>query len=102
MLDVKNDDLVVLDQQIDTTSATGRLLFYMISAIGELERDMINQRTSEGRVAARAKGVKFGRKYVLESMSTAKQNQLVREFGQREVSKEDLAAKDKISRATYT
>ena len=100
LLDVKNDDLVVLDQQIDTTSATGRLLFYMISAIGELERDMINQRTSEGRVAARAKGVKFGKKYVLESMSTARQNQLVREFDQQEVSKEDLAAKYKISRAT--
>lgn len=100
LLEEKKVDLVVLDQQIDTTSATGRLLFYMISAIGEFERDMINQRTSEGRAAAKARGVKFGRKPLIEGMSTVKQKHLVREFSQGEVSKEDLAAKYKISRAT--
>ncbi len=100
LLEEKKVDLVVLDQQVDTTSATGRLLFYMISAIGEFERDMINQRTSEGRAVAKAKGVKFGRKSVLESMSAVKQKQLVREFDQGDVSKEDLATKYKISRAT--
>ncbi len=45
LLERKNVDLVVLDQQIDTTTPSGRLLFYMISAIGEFERDMIMQRT---------------------------------------------------------
>ncbi len=100
LLDKKNVDLVVLDQQIDTTTASGRLLFYMISAIGEFERDMIIQRTAEGRAVAKARGVKFGRKSMLEEMSTAQRKQLVREFDQGVFSKEDLAIKYKVSRAT--
>jgi DNA invertase Pin-like site-specific DNA recombinase len=100
LLEEKNVDLVVLDQQIDTTTPSGRLLFYMISAIGEFERDMIMQRTAEGRAVAKARGVKFGRKSMLEEMTTAQRKQLVREFEQGDFSKEDLAIKYKVSRAT--
>ncbi len=100
LLEEKNVDLVVLDQQIDTTTPSGRLLFYMISAIGEFERDMIMQRTAEGRELAKARGVKFGRKSMFEDMTTAQRKQLIREFEQGDFSKEDLAIKYKVSRAT--
>lgn len=46
-------DLVVLDQQIDTTTASGRLLFHMIAAIAEFERDLLRERVADGLAAAR-------------------------------------------------
>ena len=58
----KNVDLVVLDQGIDTTSIYGRLQFNILAAIGEFERGIIRERSSEGRMRALARGVKFGAK----------------------------------------
>lgn len=55
----KNVDLVVLDQSIDTASPTGRLLFHVLAAIGEFERDLIRERSAEGVARAKAHGVKF-------------------------------------------
>jgi DNA invertase Pin-like site-specific DNA recombinase len=46
-------DLVVLDQQIDTTTASGRLLFHVIGAIAEFERDLLRERVADGLAAAR-------------------------------------------------
>jgi len=53
---------VVLDQQIDTTTPTGTLMFHILSAIGEFERQLINERIKEGIEKAKEKGVRFGRK----------------------------------------
>jgi len=99
-LETKKVDLVVLDQAIDTTTPTGRLLFHVIGAIGEFERDLISERTQEGRVAAKAKGVRFGRKPAIEQLGQRKLDTLVREFDKGDITKEDLAARYKISRAT--
>lgn len=46
----------------DTTSASGKLIVTIFAGIAEFERELIHQRTSDGRVAAMARGVKFGRK----------------------------------------
>jgi DNA invertase Pin-like site-specific DNA recombinase len=54
-------DLVVLDQGIDTSTATGRLLFNVLGAIGEFERDLIVDRTKAGLAAARRRGIRLGR-----------------------------------------
>ena len=53
--------LVSLKEQIDTSTATGKLLFTLRSAIAQFERDVIADRTREGLVAARARGRKGGR-----------------------------------------
>ncbi len=53
--------LVFLHDSIDTQSASGRLLFHVLSAVAEFERDRIHERVLEGIAAARAKGVRFGR-----------------------------------------
>lgn len=60
-LETNSVDLVVLDQQIDTSSPTGRLMFTMIGAFAEFERDLISERCKEGVAKAMARGVKFGR-----------------------------------------
>lgn len=62
-LDTKGVGFKVLDQAgMDTTTPTGKLMFNILGSIAEFERDLINARTEEGRKAAKAKGVQFGRK----------------------------------------
>ena len=63
VLDKKSVGFVVIDQpEIDTTSPIGRMLFSILGAVAAFERDLITARTTEGKIRARAKGVKFGRK----------------------------------------
>src|SRR6516165_5041090 len=47
---------------MDTSSAQGRLLSTLLASIAEFERELIRERTGEGRKRAMAAGVKFGRK----------------------------------------
>lgn len=54
-------DLVVLDQNIDSSTSTGRLMFNMLAAIAEFENDLRTERQAEGIAKAKASGVKFGR-----------------------------------------
>lgn len=49
------------DQHIDTTSAQGKLIFYLFAALAEFERDMIRERTLAGLAAARERGRTGGR-----------------------------------------
>src|SRR3954453_17529055 len=46
----------------DTGSSQGRLLSTMLAAIAEFERELIRERTGQGRKRAQANGVRFGRK----------------------------------------
>jgi DNA invertase Pin-like site-specific DNA recombinase len=46
----------------DTSSSQGRLLSTLLAAIAEFERDLIRERTGDGRKRAMANDVKFGRK----------------------------------------
>lgn len=57
----KGVNLVSLKENIDTTTPTGKLLFTLISAISQFERDCLAERTKEGLAAARARGRKGGR-----------------------------------------
>jgi DNA invertase Pin-like site-specific DNA recombinase len=54
-------DLVVIDQAIDTTTPAGRLLFHVLAAIAEFERDLIRDRVVAGMRRARAQGRHLGR-----------------------------------------
>lgn len=55
-------DLVVLDQAIDTTTPAGRLLFHVLAAISEFERDLIRDRVLAGLRRARVSGTRSGRR----------------------------------------
>lgn len=56
----KKVDLRVLDQNIDTSDATGRLLFHMLGAIAQFETELRAERQLDGIQKAKEKGVKFG------------------------------------------
>ncbi|CAN1721055.1 e14 prophage; site-specific DNA recombinase [Hyphomicrobium sp. 1Nfss2.1] len=50
-----------LSEAIDTTTASGRLLFHIMGAIAEFERSLISERTRAGMAAAKARGQHLGR-----------------------------------------
>ncbi len=64
-LEEKGVHLQVLDQNIDTSDATGRLLFNMLGAIGQFETEIRAERQREGIQKALQKGTRFGRKQAL-------------------------------------
>ncbi len=54
-------DLYIHQQSIDTTTAAGRMIFGVFSALGEYERELIRERIIAGQQRARAQGTKIGR-----------------------------------------
>lgn len=58
----KSVALKVLDQNIDTKDATGRLLFNMLGAIGQFETEIRAERQMDGILKAKKRGVRFGKK----------------------------------------
>ncbi len=59
-------ELLIKDQDLDTSTPAGRLLFTMLGAIAEFEADLIRERTKAGMDYARSQGVKLGRPKVVE------------------------------------
>lgn len=51
--------------EIDTTTASGKLVFGIFAALAEFERELIGERTKAGLAAARARGRKGGRRFDL-------------------------------------
>ena len=54
-------DLFFLQQGMDTTTPSGRMIFSVFGAIGEFERNLIRERVIAGQKRAVANGVKMGR-----------------------------------------
>jgi len=93
----KNVDLVVLDQGIDTTTMYGRLQFNILTSIGEFEREIIGERSREGREKALANGVRFGAK---PKLSEAEIDQLIKDYESPDISKKDIAESYGLSRSS--
>ncbi|MDD2466217.1 MAG: recombinase family protein [Desulfobulbus sp.] len=51
-----------LDDGISTEGTMGKMVVTILSAVAQAERQRILERTNEGRLEAKAKGIKFGRK----------------------------------------
>ena len=66
-LDKKGVSFIVIDQHIDTSTASGKLLLHMLSAIAEFENDLRASRQADGIKKAKSKGVAFGAKPKLSS-----------------------------------
>lgn len=64
-----------LTENIDTTTAAGKLIFHIFGALAEFERELIVERTQAGLAAARARGRKGGRRTVMtpEKLKVARQ-----------------------------
>ena len=54
-----------ITEAIDTTTPGGRLVFHLFGALGQFEKDLIQERTRAGLAAAAARGRKGGRKPVI-------------------------------------
>jgi DNA invertase Pin-like site-specific DNA recombinase len=63
----------------DTTSPAGRMVLTIFAGIAEFERELILERTGSGRVAAKQRGVRFGRPPKLTSDQIALAQRLVSE-----------------------
>lgn len=55
-------DLISLhDPGLDTTGPSGRLIFHVMGAVAEFERDLIRERTRAGMASAKRRGKRIGR-----------------------------------------
>lgn len=61
LLNGRGVDFVSLTEQIDTSTPGGKLIFHLMGALAEFERDLIRERTNAGLAAARARGRVGGR-----------------------------------------
>lgn len=64
-LEKRNVGFRSITEAIDTTTSGGRLVFHLFGALGQFERDLIQERTRAGLAAAAARGRKGGRKPVV-------------------------------------
>ncbi|MCH9697455.1 MAG: recombinase family protein [Gammaproteobacteria bacterium] len=55
-----------LDDGISTEGTMGKMVVTILSAVAQAERQRILERTNEGRIEAKTKGVKFGRKRTVD------------------------------------
>ena len=60
--DLMKVGLHFLDDGINTEGSMGRMVITILTAVAEAERARILERTNEGRIDARLKGIRFGRK----------------------------------------
>ncbi|EAU9637669.1 recombinase family protein [Salmonella enterica subsp. enterica] len=67
-----------LTDSIDTSTSMGRFFFHVMSALAEMERELIVERTNAGLAAARAQGRVGGRRPVLQPDQIAQINRLIK------------------------
>jgi DNA invertase Pin-like site-specific DNA recombinase len=94
-LNAKGASLHVLNLGMDTSTATGKLMFIVIGAIAEFERGMMLERQREGIAKAKAEGKYRGRK----ATARAKAN-LVREMHEKGIGATEIAKQLGIGRAS--
>src|SRR6478736_166852 len=87
--------LKVLDQAIDTSSCTGRLMFNMLGAIAQFERELMLERQREGIAKAKAEGKYRGR----APTARAKASEVRRQHGEG-IGPTEIAKRLGISRAS--
>jgi len=82
-----------IDDGISTEGTMGKMVVTILSAVAQAERQRILERTNEGRVEAKAKGVKFGRKRSINRSQ-------LKEFIKKGIGASDIARQMKIGRST--
>lgn len=60
-LESYNVQFVSVHDVLDFTTPSGRLMFHVVAAMAEFERDLISERVSSGMANAKAKGIHLGR-----------------------------------------
>ncbi|VDC18940.1 recombinase family protein [Pseudogemmobacter humi] len=86
-----------LTEAIDTTTASGKLIFHIFGALAEFERSVIRERTCAGLKAARDRGRKGGRPPALSAADLAAAKAMLRDP---EITVAEVAQRMNISPAT--
>ena len=86
-----------LTEKLETSSATGRLVFHVFGALEDFERNLIRERTAAGLASARARGRKGGRP---EAIDAAKLAEIRALYDARTISPTTIAKRYGISRTT--
>ena len=89
-------DLIVLSQNIDTSDATGRLLFNMLGTIGQFETESRAERQMDVIKKAKDRGVLFGKRPALKDDQISE----LRENRKQGTLIKDLMAEYRLSKAT--
>jgi len=96
-LDREGVQLKSIQDAIDTSTSMGKFIFHVFGALGQLEKDIIRERTMAGLSAARARGRVGGRPRKLSKKKT----QRVREmYEKKEMSVKEICEWAGISKAT--
>ena len=96
-LERKGLHLCSLNEQIDTSSSTGKLVFHIFGAMAEFERNLIRERTVAGLQAARVRGRK-GERPIKINLQKEKEIQIL--LKDRTLKISDIANRYQISRST--
>lgn len=86
-----------LTEKIETSSASGKLVFHVFAALSEFERNLIRERTQAGLAAARARGRSGGRKPKLDDKQVREIKALLRDP---DINVADVARRYGVSRTT--
>ena len=95
-LDSNNIELQIIDMNINTKDAMGKMFFTMMSAFAELEANLLSERTKKGLESARARGNMGGRK----SMPQEKKDYIKHLYDLKEYTGNEIAKKANVSRDT--
>ena len=87
------------DGAIDTTTASGELIFHIFTALAQFERKLIQERTRAGLDAARARGRKGGRKPI--AVDDRRVQMAKKLHADKTTPIADICATLRISRATF-
>lgn len=97
-LNEKSIGLISLSENINTTNATGKLIFNIFASLADFERNLIIERTKAGLESARARGRLGGRKKVLDEKDI---EQLIALYESKQFSIVEIAKRFNISRGTF-
>ncbi|MGI2729412.1 recombinase family protein [Bacillus cytotoxicus] len=86
-----------LQENMDTSTSGGKLIFHVFGALAEFEREMIQERTQAGLSAARARGRVGGRPKVMDTTKVSMAKSLMKDPN---YSTEDICNTLGVSRAT--
>jgi DNA invertase Pin-like site-specific DNA recombinase len=89
----------ISDGVIDTTTASGELIFHIFAALAQFERSLIRERTRKGLEAARARGRKGGRRKI--QADNPKVVMAKKMHADKTLEIDEICATLKISRATF-
>lgn len=106
LIDIINDlqskgvSFISISDNLNTTTAHGRLIFNIFGSLAEFERELIRERTHAGLSAARARGRKGGRKPGLTKEFREKAGSIKLVYDSREKSIAQMCQIFQISTAT--